>query len=130
MTAQIFRPKGLYILTNAADSEYHRVPVLGLDFGHATFAWDSPEGITTEGIVCGLEVHGEIISLHLDIDPINRGEAKVKWGNLAFNFTLFNLWVSGLSLEDKENVIDEVLSWQEDAQRHLVQQELSLKKVA
>lgn len=130
MTAQIFRPKGIYILTNAGNRDYQRVPVLGLDFGSATFAWESTGEGSSKGIVCGIEVHGEIISLHQAIDPLNLGEARVKWESLAFNFTLFNLWVSGLSLEDKEQVIDEVLSWQEDAQRHLVQEEYSLKKAS
>lgn len=128
MTAQIFRPKGLYILTNAANAAYHRVPVLGLDFGHATFAWDSLGD--KQGIVCGLEIHGEILSLHLPINSLNKGEARVKWESLAFNFTLFNLWLGGLSLEDKEQVIDEVLSWQENAQRQLVQEEVALKKAS
>lgn len=133
MTAQIFRPKGIYILTNSPNPDYHRVPVLGLDFGHATFAWEQTPyggaGNHAGSIVCGLEVHGEVISLHLNVDPLNQGEARVKWQNLAFNFTLFNLWLSGLTLDEKENVIDEVLSWQEDAQRQLVQHEVSLKKV-
>ncbi|MCR9205277.1 MAG: hypothetical protein NXH75_11900 [Halobacteriovoraceae bacterium] len=126
MSNQIFRPKGLYILTNSPESEYQRIPILGLDFGNASFAWKD----ALQGIVCGLEVHGEIISLHLPIDQLNMGEAKTTWDSIAFNFTLFNLWVSGLTLEEKEQVIDEVISWQEEAQRHIINHEASLKKVA
>lgn len=126
MTHQIFRPKGLYILTNAQSPEYQRIPVLGLDFGSALFGWKD-QG---KGIVCGLEIHGEVISLHLGLESINGGEARVRWDSVGFNFTLFNLWISGLSLEDKENVIDEVLSWQEEAQRQITASETVLKKAA
>jgi hypothetical protein len=126
MTHQIFRPKGLYILTNAPSPEYQRIPVLGLNFGSALFGW---KGIP-ESIVCGLEVHGEVISLHLPLEELNGGEARVAWDSIGFNFTLFNLWVSGLSLEDKENVIDEVLSWQEEAQRHIAIEGSFAKKAA
>lgn len=126
MSHQIFRPKGLYILTNSPEPEYQRIPVLGLDFGNATFSWKGE----LEGIVCGLEIHSEIISLHLPIDKLNSGEAKTSWDSIAFNFTLFNLWVSGLTLEDKEHVIDEVLSWQEEAQRQIINHEAGLKKAA
>lgn len=126
MTNQIFRPKGLYILTNASEPEYQRIPVLGLNFGHATFGWKGD----LSGLVCGLEIHGQILSLQLPLHSLNGGEAKVKWDNVGFNFTLFQLWISGLSLEDKEIVIDEVLSWQDEAQKHLIQHEVSLKKAA
>lgn len=126
MTHQIFRPKGLFILTNSPSPEYQRIPVLGLDFGSALFAFKGDK----KAIVCGLEVHGEVISLHLALDPINGGEARVSWDSIGFNFTLFNLWVGGLSLEDKENVIDEVLSWQEEARRHVVSHGDYAKKAA
>lgn len=126
MSYQIFRPKGLYILTNSPEPEYQRIPILGLAFGHVSFAWKEE----FEAIVCGLEIHGEIISLQLPVDKLNQGEARTVWESLAFNFTLFNLWVGGLTIEDKENVIDEVLSWQEEAQRQILQQEANLKKVA
>lgn len=126
MTHQVFRPKGLYILTNSPSPEYQRIPVLGLDFGSALFGWKGDEN----GVVCGLEIHGEVISLHLPLEKINGGEARTSWDSVGFNFTLFNLWVSGLTLEDKENVIDEVLSWQEEAQRQIATHGEFAKKAA
>jgi hypothetical protein len=126
MAHEIFRPAGIYILTNAKDAQYQRIPIQSLGVGQMKFAWDS----SIEAIVCGLEVHGENISLHLSIESLNKGEAKARWNNLGFNFTLFNLWVAGLSLDEKEQVIDDVLSWQREAQEQLINQEYITKKVA
>lgn len=126
MTHEIFRPTGIYILTNATNAQYKRIAVQSLGVGQMSFAWTKEN----EGIVCGLEIHGEVLSLHLPIESLNEGEAKARWNNFGFNFTLFNLWITGLSHDEREFVIDEVLSWQKEAQKQLIDQELSVKKAA
>ena len=127
MINSIFRPKGLLIRTNSKNLEYQKIPILCLDFGSVTF---QKKGLMSDDIVTGLHIHKKLISLHLSIEKLNNDQGKCHWSSLAFNFTLFNLWIDGLSLDERESVIDEILAWQEEAQIKSLQHNLNLKNVA
>jgi len=132
MTKEIFRPLGIFILTNSTNPEFERIPVKGLGVGFATFSFDSNE-LKTDGsgpITLGFEVHGKKVPFLLNIERINEGEAKISWENLSFNYTLFNQWISGLDQEKKEALIQDVLSWEEEFINKAAEVELNSGKKA
>jgi|GEM_PF-2302572 len=111
MTAEIFRPPGLYLVTNSQDNGLKRVSVHYFGIGQMTFPWREGE----EAIITAVEVHGKTIALHLPIESISNDRAIIKWDNWGFNFTLLNQWIGGLSLDEREVVISDVLDWQQEA---------------
>lgn len=126
MATEIFRPPRVFALIRNEDKTVEKVPLTSLGVGWAVFNWGSYK----EGTLVGFEIHGTSLELELNLNSINEGETKVQWQDISFNFTLFHLWLRGLSMDERENMIADVLSWQEEAHIRALQEEGPLKKVA
>ncbi len=126
MANEIFRPPRLQALVRDENGAIEKVPITSLGVGWAVFNWGSYK----KGNLVGLEAHGSKIAIELELISQNEGEVKVQWQDISFNFTIFHLWLRGLSLEERETLIADVLSWQEEAHIRALQEDTPLKKVA
>jgi len=116
MNVEIFRPLGIYVIAAGDSPEVQsKYPVISMTAGKMILG---PIEVQVESIVA-VEIHGERISLHL---PLRKGEGNqsiIVWDNWSLSLSLYSKWVSGLSLEQKEVLIGEVLSWEEGIEKSI-----------
>ena len=113
MNVEIFRPMGIFVITssqNAESGQYEesRHTVLSLTAGRILTAI---EGYASDSVVA-IEIHGERVSVHLPFKSVEGNRGLVQWDNWSLSLSLYSKWISGLSLDQKEAMIGEVLSWE------------------
>ncbi len=126
MANEIFRPLRVFAVVSHPEGEQEKVPLTCLGVGYAHLPWKKGEDYH----VIGIEVHGKSFDVDLSLRMLNEGEAVFHWSDLSFNFTLFHAWIKGLSLDEREGLIHDVLSWQEEVHIRAAQHELQPKKIA
>lgn len=110
MNVEIFRPMGIFVITSGQNpSQKQRHAVLSMTAGKIL---TTLEGELSESVVA-IEVHGESIAVHLPFKTTEGDRGLVQWDNWSLSLTLYSKWVAGLSLDQKEAMIGEVLRWEE-----------------
>lgn len=139
---EIFRPPGLYLITDSLIGRLQKLPLSGLGIGQATFSFNHVELSSIHKSIdfstidaLGIEVHGLFLNIPGVLKFDSSGVGSFYWDDFSFNFTLFSLWVEGLNLNQKEDLISDILSWQKKAREISIHQEAALfdrkvKKVA
>ncbi len=113
MNVEIFRPMGIFVITSSEESSDHpeqqsRHSVLSMTAGRMLTAI---EGYASESVVA-IEIHGERIAVHLPFKTVEGNRGLVQWDNWSLSLSIYSRWISGLSLDQKEAMIGEVLSWE------------------
>jgi len=114
MSSEIYRPIGITIVTSHEDGASERFPVTNLCVGRMIFSFSSCAKNLDSAKVVGVEVHGQFFEINCPLEVLAESRAAISWSTYSFDFTLFQAWVSGLSIEQKESLITDVLDWHED----------------
>lgn len=117
MNVEIFRPMGIFVITSGENpGQQNKHAVLSMTAGKVLTALD--EGLKPDSVV-GFEIHGERIAVHLPFKIVEGGRGQVQWDNWSLSLTLYSKWISGLSLDQKEAMIGEVLHWEEGVEQSI-----------
>ncbi len=116
MNVEIFRPIGIYAITSGTSpGEQKKLPVLAMSAGRIITGLD---GSIVESIVA-LEIHGERMAVHLPVRVAEGSRGLIEWDNWSLSLSIYSRWVSGLSLDQKEAMIGEVIRWEEGVEEEI-----------
>ncbi len=119
MNVEIFRPMGIFVITSGENpDQQNKHAVLSMSAGRVL---TTLEGKASESVVA-FEIHGERVSVHLPFKTVEGNRGLVQWDNWSLSLTLYSKWIAGLSLDQKEAMIGEVLHWEEGVQQEIYAQ--------
>lgn len=123
MSTAIYCPSGIFVVTKSQSGEIKRLKVTEMCVGQLVFSLEGYDQNHSERLkVDGVEIHGEFFEIPYEASFINQHRAALSWTSHSFNLTIFQTWVSGLSIETKEQIIGEVISWHEEIEEAAYEQ--------
>jgi hypothetical protein len=113
MNSEIYRPVGMLTVTTRPCGLVEKRPVFHLSVGKITFALE--EATFQDGLaVTGVEVHGRVFEINSTVQKYGESRGFISWNTYSFDFTLFQAWVSGLDVNQKEELINDLIDWHSD----------------
>lgn len=132
MNVEIFRPLGIYLITGGENPQ--RLSVLSMTAGRIMTSLEKSREIEDDSLnIVAIEIHGEEMAFHLPVKKAEGGRGMIEWDNWSLSLTIYSRWITGLSLDQKEAMIGEVLRFEEGVEKaiHIEKEEESyaLKKL-